>query len=93
MTARRSSFPSRLLLTGLLATAFGLATATRQRDLAISHQRIGDLAAATGDMAARLATADPANTELAARAEALRQRITQVTQPQPIVSPVDGADS
>jgi len=27
-------------------------------------------------IAARLATADPANTELAARAEALRQRIT-----------------
>jgi hypothetical protein len=83
-----------------------LAAATRQRDLAISHQRIGDLAAATGDMAAardaytvalaiaaRLATADPANTELAARAEALRQRITQVTQPQPIVSPIDAADS
>ena len=59
-----------------------------QRDLSISHERLGDVAVAAGDLAAaraayqaslnirtQLVAADPANTEWQREREAMRQKI------------------
>jgi hypothetical protein len=62
-----------------------------QRDLSVSHNRLGDLAAAAGDTAAaraayqaslaiaeRLAATDPANTQWKEDVELFRQRISDL---------------
>jgi hypothetical protein len=68
------------------------ANAGWQRDLSVSHTKLGDLARAAGDLAAartsyqaaldiaaRLAAADPANTEWQEAVEVGRQRIVDLS--------------
>ena len=63
-----------------------------QRDLSVSHNKLGDVGVAAGDLAAartgyqagldirtRLAAADPANTEWQRDLETVRQKINDLT--------------
>jgi hypothetical protein len=66
------------------------------RDLSISHNRLGDLAAAVGDtptadqhyraqlaIAERLATTDPANAQYQRDLDYIRQRVATLSAPEP----------
>ena len=91
LAAARTAYQASLDIAERLAAA-DPANTEWQRDLSVSHNKLGDVATAAGDLAAartayqaspghrrtRLAAADPANTEWQRDAEVARKKLTDV---------------